>query len=142
MARYVLQMQMTKLWRFWFRRKKQAAARLIDKPLEVLKTAERAAEKSRRARSPLGRVWGDLQAAVRLARAWGRREYRGISRGTFVLLLGALVYFVSPIDAIIDALPVVGLVDDAAVLAWVLGQVRAELDAFREWESQRQLASG
>lgn len=130
---------MKKLWRFWFRRKKRAAARLIDNPVEVLRTAERAAEKSSRAPGPLGRVWGDLQATVRLTRAWGRREYRGISRGTLVLLLGALLYFVSPIDAIFDAIPALGLVDDAAVLAWVLGQVRAELDAFREWETERQL---
>jgi len=28
-------------------------------------------------------------------------------------------------------------VDDAAVLTWVVGQVRAELEAFRVWETAR-----
>jgi uncharacterized membrane protein YkvA (DUF1232 family) len=35
-------------------------------------------------------------------------------------LVGALAYFISPFDVIPDILPVVGLTDDAAVLAAVL----------------------
>ena len=81
-----------------------------------------------------------MQTAVRLAGAWGRREYPGLSRGTIVLIVGGLLYFVSPIDAIVDVIPVLGLVDDAAVLAWVFRQVRWELEAFREWEGRPQLA--
>jgi uncharacterized membrane protein YkvA (DUF1232 family) len=33
------------------------------------------------------------------------------------VLLGALAYFVLPLDAVPDVLPVLGLTDDAAVLA-------------------------
>lgn len=126
-------------WRIWFRREKKKAARLVSSPLEVIRAADHAAEKARHARGPLGRVWSDLQAAVRLTRAWARHEYRDVSRGSIVLVLGGLLYLVSPIDAIVDAIPVLGYLDDAAVLAWVLGQVRAELDLFRDWEGRRQL---
>jgi uncharacterized membrane protein YkvA (DUF1232 family) len=85
-------------------------------------------------------VWDDLQTAIRLARAWGRRDYRRVPRSTIVLIVGGLLYFLSPIDAILDAIPVLGLLDDAMVLGWVLRQVRCELDAFRAWEGQGQLA--
>ena len=108
----------------------------------MLRAAEAAHSKGRAAagrRGPLARVWDDLQTTVRLVRAWARRDYRGVARSTIVLVVGALLYLVSPIDAIVDAIPVLGLLDDAAVLAWVIRHVRWELDAFRDWEGRRQL---
>jgi len=127
-------------WSSWFRREKKRAVRLVDDPVAVVRAADRAEAKAPKARGPLGRLWDDLQTSIRLVRAWGRRDYRGVARSTIVLIVGALLYFVSPIDAILDAIPVLGFLDDAAVLAWVFRQVRSELDAFRDWESQRQLA--
>ncbi len=41
-----------------------------------------------------------------------------------------------PLDLVPDFLPA-GLVDDAAVLAFVIYLVRDELDAFLEWESNQ-----
>jgi uncharacterized membrane protein YkvA (DUF1232 family) len=130
---------MKKKWRSWFRREKKKAARLVRDPVAVVRAADAASDKARGARGPLARLWDDLQTAIRLVRAWAHRDYRGVGRGTIVLVVGALLYFVSPVDAILDAIPVLGLVDDAAVLAWVFGQVRAELEAFREWEAHRLL---
>jgi uncharacterized membrane protein YkvA (DUF1232 family) len=133
---------MKKRWQSWFRREKKKAARLVQDPVAVLRAVDSAGEKARGARGPLARGWDDLQTAIRLTRAWGRRDYRGVARGTIVLIVGGLLYFLSPIDAILDAIPVLGLLDDAVVLGWVLRQVRSELDTFRDWESQRQLAPG
>mgnify|MGYP001589741621 FL=1 len=48
------------------------------------------------------------------------------------------MYFLSPIDAIPDFIPVFGMLDDIAVLAWVMKSLSAELSAFRAWrEAQR-----
>lgn len=113
---------------------------MIQDPVALVRAVERADLKAKRiegARGPLARVWDDLQTSLRLVRAWGRRDYTGVGRGTIALLVGALLYFLCPIDAIIDAIPVLGYVDDAAVLAWVVGQVRAELESFRSWEQTR-----
>ena len=54
-----------------------------------------------------------------------------------VALLGALVYFISPLDVLPDLLPIVGLTDDAAILAGavklVYDQIKPEhRDAARE----------
>jgi uncharacterized membrane protein YkvA (DUF1232 family) len=132
---------MKKQWQSWFRREKKKAARLLSDPVAVVRAAHDAADKAhgvRDTRGPLGRLWDDLQTAIRLVRAWGGRDYRGVGRGTIVLVLGALLYFVTPVDAIFDGIPVIGLLDDAAVLTWVLRQSKAELEAFRAWESERQ----
>ena len=52
-------------------------------------------------------------------------------------LIGALAYFISPLDILPDLLPIVGLTDDAAVLAGVVrlvwGNIRPEhRDAARQ----------
>jgi uncharacterized membrane protein YkvA (DUF1232 family) len=126
-------------WKAWFRREKKKADRLVENPVAVLRAAERASEYARKARGPFERIWDDLQTALRLTRAWSRRDYRGVRRGSIVLVVAGLLYFLSPIDAIIDAIPVLGFLDDALVLGWVFSQVRFELEVFREWENQRQL---
>ena len=50
-----------------------------------------------------------------------------------MVILGGLIYVVSPLDLIPDVLPG-GFVDDAVVVGWVVKTVRSEIDAFREWE--------
>jgi uncharacterized membrane protein YkvA (DUF1232 family) len=126
-------------WHSWFRRERTKAKRLVRDPAAVLRTLDAAGEKARTARGPLARVWEDLQVAMRLARSWARREYKGVTRGTIVVVVGGLLYLLSPIDAIFDGIPVLGFIDDALVLSWVFGQVRAELDAFRTWECRPSL---
>lgn len=88
-----------------------------------------------------GRIGGlrgmltDLLTLGRLIKAWTKREYRNVSRSTIVMALGAIAYFLAPLDAIFDAIPFAGFIDDAAVLAWVLREIRGELAAFRTWEA-------
>lgn len=43
------------------------------------------------------------------------------------IIIGALGYLISPLDAIPDAIPIVGLGDDMAVLAFVLKKVWGEV---------------
>lgn len=50
-------------------------------------------------------------------------------------MVAALLYFVTPLDAIPDWFFGVGLVDDLAVLAWVMRTWQAELAAFEQWRA-------
>jgi uncharacterized membrane protein YkvA (DUF1232 family) len=124
-------------WRRWFDRKQRRAVVAVEQPVELEKTANQAALKA--SRSPtvgkLRQAWSDIQVLVRLSRAYARGDYRQVSKSTMILIAAALAYFVSPIDAIFDHLPLGGFLDDAAVLAWVVSEVRAEIEAFRVWEA-------
>lgn len=123
-------------WRRWFQRKQRLAARILTETGHAESTADAADNKARHVRvGKFRQAFGDVQVLSRLVRAWARGDYREVSRATIGLVLGALVYFVSPIDAILDSLPLAGYIDDAAILAWVLSEVRSEIDAFRQWES-------
>jgi uncharacterized membrane protein YkvA (DUF1232 family) len=48
-----------------------------------------------------------------------------------------IIYFVSPIDLIPDFIPVAGYVNDAAVIAFVVRQVKIDLDKFTAWEAEQ-----
>jgi len=71
---------------------------------------------------------------LRLAKAGVSGRYLRLPKRTLVAALAALIYFVNPVDLIPDVVPVLGFADDAAVVGWVLGRIRQDLDAFRAWE--------
>lgn len=87
-------------------------------------------------RGPLAEIWSYLTALFRLLRAYIRRDYQAIPWGSIVLVIVAIIYFVSPIDLIPDVLPG-GLIDDAAVIAFVVAQIKVDLDNFLTWEVER-----
>jgi len=96
---------------------------------------EEAAEKVRNAnKGPFGETWAYLQAMIRLIRAYANGSYRDIPWASLVLIVLAVIYFVSPVDLIPDIIPVIGLLDDALVVGLALKQVKADLDDFMEWE--------
>jgi uncharacterized membrane protein YkvA (DUF1232 family) len=71
---------------------------------------------------------------MRLLLRWATRSYRRISWAPLVVVAGALLYFVTPLDAIPDALGAIGFVDDVSVISAAVESVRAELQRFRAWE--------
>lgn len=85
----------------------------------------------------LGRLKEDVQLLQALCMAYWRGEYRAISPKALVSIVAGLVYFVSPIDAIPDWLLGVGMLDDIAVLTWVMKNLSDELDAFRAWRHRQ-----
>lgn len=102
-----------------------------------MRLVEKANREGRRLSSgPLAALAGDVKALLRLIRAYAKGRYRDVSFESMVLIVGAILYVVSPIDVIPDSIAGVGLLDDAAVLAFVLRLVREEIDDFLEWEQQ------
>ena len=104
-----------------------------QKAKKLLDDATKKAKGLEKNRGPLAEVWGYLTALFRLLRAYILREYRDIPWGSIVLVTVGIIYFVSPIDLIPDVLPI-GFIDDAAVIAFVVAQIKADLDNFLAWE--------
>lgn len=119
-----------------FARYRAHAERDVAEPGRVRRLARRASDKFAKHRDQLGTVRDDLPVLLRLARAWARREYRDIPWRSLVLVVGALLYFLAPIDAIPDVIPVLGFVDDAAVIAYVLRSIQTDVQRFEEWEAE------
>ena len=85
----------------------------------------------------LGKLKDDLRLLQALCLAYWRGEYRAISPKALVAVVAGLMYFLSPIDAIPDFLPLFGMFDDIAVLAWLMKTLADELNAFRAWRNRQ-----
>ena len=86
-------------------------------------------------KGPIARVWDDLMTFLRLIKAWASGKYREAPWKSIALVIGAVLYFVSPIDAIPDFIPLIGFMDDAFIIGFVMRAIRKDVRAFREWES-------
>lgn len=95
---------------------------------------ERASVKATGRKGRLRDVWTSLLAFFRLIRAYAGGSYRQVSAKALLMIVAAIVYFVSPIDLIPDFILGLGLIDDATVLAWTIRACAADLASFIEWE--------
>ncbi|MFZ5956468.1 YkvA family protein [Pseudomonas sp. QL9] len=87
--------------------------------------------------SRLKLVKSDLKLLQELALATVRGQYRELNPKALLAVVAALLYFLSPVDVIPDWIPGFGLLDDLAVLAWVVRHWQSELDAFKAWRDRQ-----
>ena len=100
---------------------------------ELVETAARKAKSIPKA--PFAELWTYLQAMLRLIRAYYRGDYRNIRFANLVVIIGAIIYVLDPLDLIPDWIPGVGFLDDATVVAFAVQKTREALDDFKNWES-------
>lgn len=131
-----------RLWRLVFQQAKIRAARIVKDPEELRRLLEEAITKMGKHKGALKEILDDLKLIFRLLKAWITGDYREVSLETIILLIAAVIYFLMPIDAIVDVIPLVGYVDDIAVIGFVLASVKGEVDKFRQWEKSKQTDMG
>ena len=112
------------------------ARRLVESPRELVHVIEQARRKQASAGSArsLKPVLAELRTILELLRAWARDEYSGVSNANLLLIVGAAVYFLMPVDLVPDFILGLGFADDASVIAWVVSTVRDELAKFKAWQ--------
>lgn len=120
----------------WVRQARRRAEGYVDRPERLGGLLDVATRKLKRGDSKFfNQFWQQLRAVLRLLRAYRSGTYRNVSRGAILTLLGAVIYFVMPIDAIPDWIIGIGFLDDAYVLGMAVKAVKNELDAFLAWEA-------
>ena len=78
-----------------------------------------------------------LPVMLDMLRSIASGEYTKPSTSTRLALIGALLYFVSPVDAIPDAIPRIGLEDDKGVISFSLRFLKDDMDAFTAWRDSQ-----
>ncbi len=113
---------------------RDATRRVLSRRFRVVLLVRDAYERMTAHSSVLSAVWNDLRTMLRLLLRWASRSYRQVSWTPLVIIVGALIYFVTPLDAIPDTLGAIGFVDDVTVISTAVQSVRDELQQFRAWE--------
>ena len=114
---------------------KNKASEYANDPDKLNDLLDKAAKKADSRKGSLAEVWNSLMACLRLLRAYATGRYNDIPWGSLLSIIATVIYFVMPLDLIPDFLIGFGFIDDAALIGWILGSVKSDIDRFIEWES-------
>jgi uncharacterized membrane protein YkvA (DUF1232 family) len=81
-----------------------------------------------------GKIVAYLNLVVRMISNSVSGRYPDMPWQTLVMIVAGLIYFIAPIDALPDFIPVAGFLDDATILAWLGKSFQDDLNKYREWE--------
>ena len=110
------------------------------KPKDAEKVVNKKREIKRKAsRGPLKKMTSDIMLMVALIIDywWGR--YVRTPWWTISAVLVALLWVLNPLDLVPDAIPLFGLLDDAAVVAIVMAMTEQDLADYKAWKQSRRL---
>jgi len=113
------------------------ATKILGKPFLVATALHDVAQKlddQDSKKGPIQQVIDVGRLLIRLVTSFINGSYREISKTTIVSGLAVLLYVLSPIDLVPDAIPILGFLDDAALITWFMDRFRVELEQFKTWE--------
>ena len=113
------------------------AEKMLNHPDKIDRMLKRL-EKKLQGLPKLGGALAYIPKMGMLINCYIRGQYTDVPIGTIVGVIGVILYFILPIDAIPDFVPGVGYLDDAAVASGSLYLVKNDLDEYMRWR----LASG
>ena len=88
----------------------------------------------------IGSTLADLPLMISMVKAWIKKDYTEVSPKVIACLVGAVIYLLKKKDLISDSIPIVGIVDDIAVLGLALKLSEPELKAYAEWRDGKETA--
>ena len=85
----------------------------------------------------IGSTLADLPLMISMVKAWIQKDYTEVSPKVIACLVGAVLYLLKRKDLISDSIPVIGIVDDLAVLGLALKLSEPELKAYAAWRDAK-----
>jgi len=112
---------------------KNGAQKVTMKDVSTVLKKEKEIEELFSSNGPLGKFVADLKLLFAIIKDYYNGDYRQVPFWTIAAIVTALLYVLSPIDAIPDFIPVVGYLDDAAVVTVCLKMIKQDLFNYKEW---------
>jgi len=114
-------------------KRRKEAEKLLEDP-DKLEELLQKLEQKLKVMPLVGDTFAVVPAMISLVRSYMKKEYNEIPLGSIVGIVCALIYILSPIDLIPDVTPVVGHVDDAAVLLMCLkAGAEDDIKQYQKW---------
>lgn len=113
------------------------AKQLIGSPRLVRQVLLETRLKGARERGRLKELQKQLFLSLDLLRAYIKGQYKSAPLQVMIILLAAQLYFLNPVDVIVDFLPI-GLMDDAIVFTCAFALCRQELAKFKRFKQELQ----
>ncbi len=85
----------------------------------------------------LVKLWNDIKLMVALIADYVDGNYKEVPWNVIASIVGAVVYFASPVDVIPDFIPGFGYLDDALVIKLALGFAKSDLEKYQTWKDRK-----
>jgi uncharacterized membrane protein YkvA (DUF1232 family) len=110
----------------------------MNKLKNLLRRAENKAKNKEGDKGFVQETWESLKTMFELLKAYVKGDYRNIPFSSLLMIVGAILYFVMPLDTIPDAMVALGFTDDAAVIALTYRKVKKDMDKFVAWKREKE----
>ena len=103
---------------------------------DVQKVISRSEEIQRKfsAKGPLARFVEDGKLLIAIVKDYWAGAYRQIPYGSIASIVFTLIYVFNPFDMMPDMLPIIGQLDDVAVMGACLILVEQDLHKYKDWK--------
>ena len=109
----------------------------VMKDTAALENVLQTAEEKLKEIPGIGQYAANLPTMLSMIRSYMAKEYTEVSYKVIATMVGALVYMLKGKDLIPDKIPVIGAIDDLAVLGLALQLNAPELEAYRAWRENK-----
>ena len=113
------------------------AKKVTDKDLAKVVSKSDDIKKKFTSGGPLHRFIEDAQLLLSVVKDYRSGAFRKIPFGTIAAIVFTLVYVLNPFDLIPDFIPIIGQIDDAAVVAACLILVEHDLQTYKLWKQDQ-----
>jgi len=113
---------------------KEGAQNVTEKAVETVISKSEEIQKKFSAKGPLARFIEDGKLLVAIVKDYWTGAYRQVPYGVIASSVFTLIYVLNPFDLVPDMLPVIGQLDDVAVMGACLILVEFDLHKYKDWK--------
>ncbi|MDO4175848.1 MAG: DUF1232 domain-containing protein [Bacillota bacterium] len=88
-----------------------------------------------------GEYLAEVPLMISMVKDYAQKDYPDVPLGTILAIIAAFLYLVNPKDIVPDNVPVVGLVDDAAVITACIALTKSDLGEYSKWKDAKKAAA-
>lgn len=112
----------------------QGAKNVTDKDVEKVVNKSEEIKQKFFSSGPLSRFIEDAKLLIAIVKDYWAGKYRQIPYGAIASIVFSLIYVFNPFDLMPDMLPLIGQVDDVAVMGACLLLVEQDLHKYKGWK--------
>ena len=82
----------------------------------------------------VGSYFADVPTLCLMVSDYVNSKYTEVPLATMICIVVALAYFLSPVDLVPDIIPILGQMDDAAVVMFAINAAHNDIAEYKEWK--------
>ncbi len=113
---------------------KDGAQNVTEKDVQKVINRSEDIQRKFSAKGPLARFVEDGKLLIAVVKDYWAGAYREIPYGAIGSIVFTLIYVLNPFDLMPDVLPIIGQVDDVAVMSACLILIEKDLHKYKDWK--------